>query len=436
MPEYTLEDGTILEGVPEGVSKEEAQRVFNSFQRPFSETSSPNYSGPQSFMQGAAARLTNNMANVPDLAANLGARAMNLATDPLRRDVNKLPGVDMQQPFNPPAFGQDYVPGPTGADLQGAVQRVGEGAAAIATGDFNQFSQDPVQDQRELNERMREENPFAYFAGGISGDILTLVTGRAPIAKSRGLANLSNQQKVKMLNKAEKADISLAPTVSEVLDLSTRRSSSFRTLLNRAGRAGEAGAEGFVLAALNGEADPVETMGFAAGMQGAGSLALSGIGNLVSGGFTKAGLKIGTASFAIGSLIQMANSSLRDGNDFVLDSMESGYSKVLLGLAAGAVSGLSGYGRVTKNFPTSAGPKIADMITSMPRAAVNSLLTEAMEDPATMSVVKKLAINPNYFSPEATRRLERGYLNGNFRNELESLMLNDDFRRQFEAISQ
>lgn len=434
MPEYTLEDGTILEGVPEGVSKEEAQRVFNSFQRPFSETSSPNYSGPQSFMQGAAARFTNNIANVPDLAANLGARAFTRVSNPSQRNLSGE--QPFSNPLNPPAFGQDYVPGPTGPDLQGAVQRVGEGAAAIATGDFNQFSPNPAQDQRELNERMRQENPAAYFMGGVSGDILTLVTGRAPIAKSRGLANLGNQQKVKMLNKAEKADISLAPTVSEVLDLSTRRSSSFRTLLNRAGRAGEAGAEGFVLAALNGEADPVETMGFAAGMQGAGSLALSGMGDLVSGGFTKAGLKIGIASFAIGSLIQLANSSLRDGNDFVLDSMENGYSKVLLGLAAGAVSGLSGYGRVTKNFPTSAGPKIADMITSMPRAVVNSLFTEAMEDPATMSVVKKLAINPNYFSPEATRRLERGYLNGNFRNELESLMLNDDFRRQFEAISQ
>lgn len=439
MAEITLDDGTVISGVPEGTDPAEVQRRVNlwrSMPNPFESSKGyqgPNYSGPQSFMQGAASRFMNNVANVPDLAANLGARGFNLATDPLRRDLNKLPGVEMERPLAPPAFGQDYVPGPTGPDLQGYVQRAGETAAALRTGNFSQFSPDPAQDQRELNQMMLEQNPAAFISGNVAGDVLTLVTGRAPISRTRGLNQLNSAQQVNRLSSAT-SDISLAPNVSEALKITFSNSPGMRTLINRSGRALETGLEGFALAALNGEADPVETMAFSAGLQAGGSLLLSGSGGLLSGGITKAGTKLGVAAFGIGSLMQFANSTLRDGNNFILDSMESGYSKVLLGLAGGAVMGAAGMGRVSSGWPVKAGPKFADMLTSMPRAATLSLLTEALDDPAVNAVVRKLSTSPDYFGEIATRRLERAYLNGNFRSEFESLMADQDFSKKFEAI--
>lgn len=436
MAEVTLSDGTVVKGVPDGTDPAEVQRrvdMWRSMPTPFAGASRPDYSGPQSFMQGAASRFMNNVANVPDLAANVGARAVNLATDPLRRDLNKVPGVEMNQPFNPPQFGQDYVPGPTGPDLQGAVQRVGETAAAMRTGNFNQFSENPAQDQRELNQQMMEQNPGAFFLGNVSGDILTLITGRAPIAKGRAMSQLNNAQNVRRLSETSR-DISMAPSVAEALKITFRDSPGLRTIANRAGRAAEAGLEGFALSALNGEADPVETMGYAAGLQAGGSLLLSGTSGLLSGSIERVGVKLGVAAFGIGALMQMANSTLRDGNDFLLDSMESGFSKVMLGLVGGAVAGAAGTGRITQGFPVRIGPKFADAITSIPRAGTISLMTEAMGDPAINSVVRKLASDPNYFGETATRRLERAYLNGNFKSEFESLMANQEFSKKFEAI--
>lgn len=439
MAEVTLQDGTVVSGVPEGTDPAEVQRrvdMWRSMPNPFESSKGyqgPNYSAPQSMAQGAASRLLGNVANTPDLVANLGARAVNLASGPLRTAANKIPGVDIPQPFNPPAFGQDYVPGPTGADLQGYVQRIGEGAAAVRTGNFDQFSQDPAQDQRELNQRMMEQNPGAFFMGQVGGDVMTLVTGRAPISRTRGLAQLDNAQTVRKLSETSR-DISLAPSVAETLKITFKESPGLRTLYNRAGRATEAGLEGFALSALNGEADPVETMAYSAGLQAGGSLLLGGTTGLLSGGIGKIGAKLGGAAFSIGALMQMFNATTREGNDFLLDSMESGFSKVMLGLTAGAVSAAAGTGRVTSGFPVRLGPKVADMITSMPRAATISLMTEVMEDPAINSVVRKLSNSPDYFGSAATRRLERAYLNGNFKDEFESLMANEEFSKKFEAI--
>lgn len=441
MTDITLSDGTVVSGVPEGTDPAEVQRkvdMWRSMPNPFESSKGyqgPNYSAPQSYMQGAASRFMSNVANVPDLVSNIAARGVNLATDPLRRDLNKVPGVEMGQPFSPPAFGQDYVPGPTGADLQGAVQRAGETAAALRTGNFSQFSQDPAQDQRELNQRMMEQNPAAFFLGNVSGDVLTLVTGRAPISKTRAISELNSAQNVRRLSETAR-EVSMAPNVSEMLKITLRDSPSMRSLLNRSGRAVEAGLEGFALSALNGEADPIETMGYAAGLQAGGSLLLSGTHGLLSGNIGKVGTKLGVAAFGIGALMQMANQTFREGNDFLLDSMESGFSKVILGLTAGGLAAAAGMGRVTGGFPVRVGPRFADLITSIPRAGTISLLTEAMDDPAINSVVRKLSTSPDYFGEMATRRLERAYLNGNFKSEFEALMANEEFSKKFEAISQ
>lgn len=221
--------------------------------------------------------------------------------------------------FNPPALGQEYVPGPSGDDLMGAVQRVGETAGALRTGDFSQFGEDPAESQRLRQIQLAEENPSAALAATISGDVLTLLTGRAPIAKARGLQELGASTRFKNaveaakdLGAAERVShlnsVSLAPNVKAVLTNLTRDGSRFKWLANRSGRATEAGLEGMVLSALNGEADPYTTAGIAVGTQAGSSLLLAGGGKMFSGGVTNSLKNLVVASAVTGGAFQLLKS--------------------------------------------------------------------------------------------------------------------------------
>lgn len=406
--------------------------------------------GVQAFGQGAADRFLSNVANIPDFAANIAARGANEVAERAQLDimqpqnyhqgsgdVRDAPIPKPQPMIDVPPIGQDFVPGPTGDDLMGAVQRVGEGAAALRTGNFSQFRPDAAGQQRELTDSLAQQFPVASSLGQISGDVLTLVTGRQPIAAARGRANLVSQNLAKAVEKSSRG-VELAPTVMSALKNVTQGSSATRTLLNRAGRAAETGLEGFTLAALNGQADPMETFGYAAGTQAAGSLLLSSMSGLFSGGFEKAGVKLAVSAAAIGAMIQMFKSATPGGEDYILPSMEAGFDKVMLGIAAGTVSGLSGMGRVTKGFPVRAMPDAADVITSMQRGATLSIMTDVLKDPAAESVLQKLATDPEYFDAASRRRLERAFVNEDISltGVIEDLMTNREFAKKYEAIGQ
>lgn len=405
------------------------------------------------FGQAFANRVLGNVANIPDVLANLGARGVNAA-------VNNLPDIMqpetyqfLQQgggrgqlpqnamppqpsPLIPvPAVGQEFAPGPTASDLMGLVQRTGEAAGALRTGDFGQFQPNASEQQRLRTEAMAEQNPAATMLGNISGDMMTLITARAPIAAARSQQNLASAMKFPMVG--PKPAIELAPTVSTALKQATANSKALNTLMNRVGRAAETGLEGFALAALNGQADPVETAAYAAGTQAAGSLLLSGMSGLFSGGPTKIGGKLALSAVAMGAITELMRSGAF-GTDDPIGSLATGFDKVLLGIAAGVVSGGAGMGRVTKGFPVSALPATADMITSLPRAASLSVLTSMLDDPAAEAVVNKISTNPTYFDPASMRRIERAFVdpNVNLSNTIDDLMTNREFRQKFEAIGQ
>ena len=459
MPEFTLPDGTVIEGIPEGTTPEQimarvkASNLFQSMPKPFADYSTPNHptmSDVGAFGRGAAIRTANSLANVPDLVANLGARAVT----PLVRDLTPVDPNSQEllntNPLNIPPLGQDYVPGPSGHEILGGVQSAGEFASAAVKQDFGHFDQDPAQTQRELTQQAKEANPGAFFLGQVSSDVLALTTMRAPVARSRANQELVSNQIIGGARNAENlsyralarqgaglqaGETTLASNVSDVLRNMTN-SKSWRWLRNRAGRATETGVEAAALSALNGEADPYESFGFAAGMQMAGSGILSASSGLLSGNIKDAGIKLGVAALATGSIYQIAKDLAAGGRDFILDSAESGFEKVALFLATGFLAGSTGMGRVTPMNvrPEKFAARVADAISSLPRAATISLITEGMDDPAVGAVVKKLSTTPDYFGPNFTRRLERAYLNGNFRNELETLMSSDEFRKKFEAI--
>lgn len=469
MAEITLDNGTVVKNVPEGTTKEQVQRKIDLFQSTSSgEMESrlrgpnhPTMSGVQSFGRGLADRTANNLANVPDLFAGIAARAATPLVNDVKGVKNAMTsgffGSDAaKEPrapiaFGAPPLGQDFVPGPSGPQLLGGVQRVGEAAAAVRTGNYNQFSQNPEQDQRSLSQRAMEQNPWSYFSGQIGGDVLSLTTMRAPMARGRATQEHTAQRVISGLQPAQRGqqtagqlarrglgepidDPSLAMSVTDGLK-SLTNSKGWRALTNRAGRSVETGAEAAVISVLNGEADPSDSFAYAAGLQGGSSLVLGGAAGLFSSGTIKGkALNLGVAALAAGSMWQIGSELTAGGNNFILESMESGFSKVAMFLAAGLTAGALGMGRVNPSRITPHTARIADAISSLPRAATISLMTEMQDDPAVLSVVQKLSKSPDYFGPALSNRLGRAFENGNFRNEMESLMSNEDFRKKFEAI--
>lgn len=398
-------------------------------------------------MQGMASRLAGNVANIPDVLANIAARSVNNAAqlpDFMNPANYQRGGGDVrnfQQPATlipVPTLGQETIPGPTGSDLLGLAQRGGELAGAIRTGDFNQFRPNAGAQQQARTEAMQQQSPTSFWLGQIGGDVLTMLTARAPIASARGNAQLAAISAAKAAEKGG-TSIALAPSVAAALKSATVNSKSTATLMNRLGRVGETGLEGFTLAALNGQADPLETAAYAAGTQAAGSVLLGGMTGLLSGGPTKAGTKLAISAVAIGAMMQIFKAATPAGNESpveVLSSLDAGFNKVALGLAAGVVSGAAGMGRVTNRFPVTALPQVADMITSMPRAATISVLTQILEDPAAEAVVNKISTDPGYFDPASLRRIERAFVDEkvNISTTIEDLMNNREFRQKFEAL--
>jgi hypothetical protein len=407
-------------------------------QREFVDTSG------SAMLQGMASRLTDSAANIPDVLANLAARSVNNAAQvpDFMNPANYQQGggdvrnFQQQQPLIPvPTLGQEFVPGPQGSDILGLAQRLGEGAAAVTTGNFNQFRPDAGAQQQARTDAMQQQSPQSFWLGQIGGDIMTMMTARAPIASGRARSHrLSELLAARASRKAP--TIAGAPNTMAVLKSVTNKSQNTRTLLNRAGRIGEAGLEGFTLAALNGQADPLETAAFAAGTQAAGSVMLTGMAGMTSGSLPKVGLNMAVTAVGIGALAQILKIAAPGGSNILMDSFETGFDKVALGLAAGVVAGGSGLGRVTNNFPVRAWSSAADILTSMPRAATLSILTEVLDDPAAEAVITKLSTDPMYFGPSSLRRMERAFVDEkvSLSTTIEDLMNDREFRQKFEAL--
>lgn len=440
----------LAQSVPPSIAASEAMAGNRQQRRDFIDTSG------SAFGQAFADRFAGNVANIPDVVANLGAGVVNQAAEPFQKvaafgkqmfsgdrptpgtDVRTAPASQITPLIRTPTLGQEFVPGPTSSDILGGVQRLGEGAAALRTMNFGQFQPDASAQQQARTELMAQQSPVASILGTISGDVMTMITARAPIAAARGSAQLNAIQAAKLAEKGG-IPIALAPTVKSALQSATVNSKATATLLNRVGRIGEAGLEGFTLAALNGQADPLETAAFAAGTQAAGSVLLSGMTGLLSGGPTRAGAKLAISAVAIGAMMQIFKAATPAGDNNpteVLSSLGTGFDKVALGLAAGVLSGAAGMGRVTNRFPVTALPQVADMISSMPRAATISIMTEILEDPAAEAVVTKLSTDPMYFDPSSMRRLERAFIDEkvSLSGTIDDLMNNREFRQKFEAL--
>jgi hypothetical protein len=324
------------------------------------------------------------------------------------------------------------------SDVFAGAQRLGEGAAALTTGNFSQFQPDAKNQQQIISESMARENPMATTVGRAVGDVATLATLRSPVARARSMAEISAAERAAQVRAAHQAAIEagkikgfrFADSLPDALREATANSTGFGSLMNRTGRAAETGLEGAALAILQ-DGDPMEMAAYSAGGQAAGSLLLGGLSGMFSGKMGIAG-NLAVASIGVGTLVQLAKSAAPGGQDRILESVESGFNKVMLGLATGALAGVAGAGR----FPVKSLPVLSDALTSLPRAATLSVLHDALNDTRAEKVINQFQSNPDYFGPSAARRLERAFRNPNISisGVIDDLMKTRAFREKYEAL--
>lgn len=406
MASVTLSDGTVVNNVPEGVTPQQVlDRLITKRQ-----------TDPSFFKvagREGTASIIDNLMGMVDVPANLFARATDLGG----RKRQQMTGQP-QNLINPPPLSQNFVM-PSSNDIFAGAQVGAENLAQAVTGSNVPPTtfQDAQAKQQQITDIGQREQPLASAIGDVTGDAMALMSLRGSIpgrsgqsiATERGLAQLNAARASTAAKSAAKQNFSAmanAPDMRRAMGALFENSSGLKSLINKSGRAAEAGLEGATVALLNG-GDPLETAAYSAGGQAAGSLLLSGATGLFSGSIGGVGMKVATASLAIGSLLQLVKEGVAGGNNNILDSMSGGFSKVLLGAALGALSGVAGAGRVTQRFPVRSIPAIADGITSLQRGATISVLNELLKDPAAETVVNKLASSPDFFGAQAGRRIRR-----------------------------
>lgn len=314
------------------------------------------------------------------------------------------------------------IPAPT---IEGIGARTRSLPALMPGGDT--FGERVVENRAKIDAEIaqqRAQHPIASKAGEVTGDVATIATGRLPLAK--GINKLESKIAPKVTDMAfggavqRAADPGVARLMQRVVD-----SPAVRKLARGAGRSLETGAESVILDVAKGD-DPLETAGYAAGGQLAGSTLITVGQGIFSGGPLKIGGKIALSAAAAGALIQTLKSTTPGGNDYILESFEAGFDKVSFALVLGLLGGLTGAGRLRGGKLAEDLPKLTDAIATIPRAATLSLLEDFVDaDPSTQQnaerVLNKLAQNPDHFSDEVTKRLQKAIQNGGFIDEVKAL---------------
>lgn len=305
------------------------------------------------------------------------------------------------------------------------VRAAGSAVSSALSGDFGVADNFESARERALESDLqaREDRPGAAVAGDVTGDVATLLTGRTPLARgarNRRLAARAIPKKA------------IPPGFKAEVDRLVN--SRIAQGLKRGGlRIGETGLEGAVIAALNDD-DPVTAAALAAGAQAAGSTFLG----LAEFGFGKNGKNLAISLAGATAMIQMFKSATPGGRDRILESTETAANKITGMLALGVLSGAAGLGRMGGKFADNV-PVIADGVTAIPRGAMVSLLSD-FSNPENASLIEpvifKMAEDPTFFGPTATRRIGRAISKENLSvaDELNNLMRDRRFRQKVESI--
>lgn len=219
----------------------------------------------------------------------------------------------------------------------------------------------------------------------------------------------------------------IAPEIKDtVAKISAKLKPVFRSLGRGAARTAEAGAEGAVIGAL-GEGDPAASAALNAAVQAGGSAVLTAKANFFKN------LPSTVFNLWVGHEIYK---TVAPGPQDFLGSKDLTIQEVTAAYALGLTAALAGAGR---------GREVRlmnDMTNASSRAAIASVATQLQEAAARgedqyEKVIGKLSEDPDYFGPEAARRLNiaahRERPNA-LLTEIDSLMRSNRFRRKYEEL--
>jgi hypothetical protein len=371
--------------------RDDQGQVVGNVEQPLPSPPPKPVSGGTAFQRGLLERVSGNVAALPSmLMAGSGLTSPNPAQGML--------GVDV-----PSILPQLEVPKPSGREALAGVLGGVKGVGNLLQGEAPRFGEQ-VQASVAESERTQADSPLAFGSGGALGDALTILAGRAPLVHQAAAAPKVAQQAA-----------SATPGVKNAIRVALE-SKPVQKLARAAGRSLQTGVEGATLAMLQ-DGDPVEMGAYSSAGQLAGSASLGLITGLKGMGLTRAGLTVGAAAFAAGSLMQLGKSVTPGGKNFILESLESGYSKVALALALGAVSGLAGAGRISGKFANTL-PVTMDAITTIPRGMVLSVLRDALSDPDVEKTVNIINTQPDAFAPRHMKAINKGLESGKSLSEI------------------
>lgn len=255
-------------------------------------------------------------------------------------------------------------------------------------------------------EQKATENPIASSAGRTAADVSTLLTLRPGERVTRA--------------------IGLNPRAA------IPETGATRALLTRGlGRAVEAGADGATIAAL-GDADPVTTAAYTAGIQAGGSASLAAKGWVFRNPI-KSFLGI-TLGHEIWKAVAPGPQEIFSSKDSAVNEMVGAY---VAGLTAAALGSGRGVGQgnvraITDMLSTGARSTVASVVTQLQEAANNGNDTPAR-------VLELMSSNPDHFGADVRQRIEQAAASDKPRallNEIDQLMQSERFRKALEEQSE
>jgi|TARA_B100000925_G_scaffold287582_1_gene267115 hypothetical protein len=430
------------------------------------------------FVRSAATQAIDNLSNIPSALGNFAIQEFDRFTNPVQEAVNLgASALGMNKPFNTEMYagntGQGLIDMPKinlrvdpkadepAANLpQIPMANLGDEAIAAAamvndripfapSGNIPQSFQETVARQAYTRERQAEQNPLSALAGQITGDAASLVAARSPIARHRGQAAIIQRANInRAINQKAQAGFAgaedIAGAVTNPANRNLRRAitdslknfGAARYGATRGKRVIEAGAEGYLLGLMN-DQDPMELAAFGAGLQGAGSIALSLLTLPLGPTFKSAGLRVVGGAVAFAGITQLLDMFGIGENRSFLQDVQGGFEKIALTMAAAVPFALMGTGRITKPEKISAAiPGIMDSISSFQRGAAMSAFGEYFDDSQTKEVMDKYMTDPYYFGPTAARQIDRALRNESvsLTTTIERLRQNQNFIDKLEAL--
>lgn len=345
--------------------------------------------------------------------------------------LNQSPPARIGRAIAGAVTGQEIPEGKLSVDEAGAQLRHAAGAVGLDTPIPLQQAQENV----AINEGAREAvSPWSTGAGNVAGDIISIVSGRVPIAGTVvGLTK--SPQKLEAIREA----LDLAKPGAQRFARRLWASAPMTSIKRALGKAGEVGLEGATLAYLH-DGDPVKTALYGSGSQLAGSFALSAIKHPY--------YSMGSiAASALGW--QMFKDVVPGGRDLILKSAEHATKVAAVGTVLGGIAGALGAGRyrgssgffgkgtqgISKVFSHKYAedlPKYAEGVNAALRTGPNSLWEQFMadeksKDPVLPAVMDKLSTNVNAFTQAEIRRLSRAATQGKLRQEIAAMLKDENF---------